>query len=894
MDTFYMNSRDIREAFLQFFEARGHQRVPSSPLVPARDPTLLFTNAGMNQFKDVFLGVERRPYKRATTVQKCMRAGGKHNDLDNVGFTPRHHTFFEMLGNFSFGDYFKREAISWAWELVTDVFRLPTDRLWVTVYETDDEAFDLWHREVGVPTDRIVRLGKADNFWAMGETGPCGPCSEIHYDLGPEAGCGRPTCAPGCDCGRFLEFWNLVFMQYNCNERGELEPLPNPSIDTGMGLERIASILQGTFDNFHTDLFKPILGVIADELRVDYPTGDRAKDIALRVMADHARAIAFVLSEGVLPSNEGRGYVLRKIIRRALRFGQVFDRHEPYMYKFALFVVDFMKDVYPELEMGKDIVRNACYAEEERFFRVIETGLERLREVLDRHRADGVLPGEEVFRLYDTYGLPVDLAEEVAREAGLRVDLNGFERELREQQERARRAWKGEEALEGIAVYRELSQRYETRFHGYRHLRWEDARVLALLNGQKQSVRELREGERGEVILDETVFYGESGGQVGDVGVLHTPHAQVQVVDTKIYFHRLIVHHVVVREGVLRVGDSVSMEVPYARRWATMRHHTGTHLIHWALREYLGYHVKQAGSLVAPDRLRFDFTHFSALSPSDIQELERMVNRKVWDDYEVEEKFMPLEEALRRGALAFFGEKYPDIVRVIQIGDFSKELCGGTHVYHTGWIGPFVIVRESSVGAGLRRVEALAGEPAVQYLQTQRELVQKALQVVKSSEHELIDRLQELLERNRSLQKELDRLRRRQLEGETVATLFHADETVHGVHVIVRGYTDVPVEDLRVLADRARTRENTVAVLGSRVQDRAFLVVGVHKALTDRLPAHELVRSLAPLVGGGGGGRPDFAQAGGARPDRLEEALREALTLVRQRISASAPSQSGS
>ncbi len=879
-----MQSRDIREQFLRFFEAREHQRVPSSPLVPAGDPTLLFTNAGMNQFKDVFLGIETRPYRRATSCQKCMRAGGKHNDLENVGHTPRHHTFFEMLGNFSFGDYFKQEAIEWAWELVTEVFKIPPERIWVSVFETDDEAFTIWHRNVGLPEYRIARLGEKDNFWAMGDTGPSGPCTELHYDLGPDVGCGRPECAPGCDCGRFLEFWNLVFMQYNRQEDGTLVPLPNPSVDTGMGLERMASILQGVFDNYHTDLFMPIIEVIANEFQVNYPSGDPARDMAIRVMADHARAIAFVLSEGVFPSNEGRGYVMRKIIRRALRYGQVFERHEPYMYKFALFVIDFMRDVYPELEMGRELVRHACMAEEERFFRVLETGLAHLRDVFAAHTEDRVLPGREVFQLYDTYGVPVDLVEEIAREEGYQVDMEGFRAEMRAQQERARRAWKGEEVFEHMEVYRELSQRYSTRFLGYTHLQWEDARVLAILTPEKRSVRELRAGERGEVILDETVFYGESGGQVGDRGVMHTPHAQVEVVDTKIYFHKLTVHHVIVREGVLRVGDTVRMEVPRNRRWTTMQHHTATHLIHWALRERLGTHVKQTGSLVEPGRLRFDFTHFAPLSLQDIEELEYMVASKVYEDYPVEEKFMPIDEALRRGALAFFGEKYPDIVRVIQIADFSKELCGGTHVHHTGWVGPFIITREQSVGAGVRRIEALAGPYAVQYMQRQRDLITKALQIVKSSEKELIDRLHALLERNRQLQRELEQLRRKQLQGETTATIFRREEQTNGVRIVVRGYEDVPIEDLRAIADQLRSQERTIAILGGRTGQKAFLVVGVHRALADRLPAHEIIRPLAQMLGGGGGGRADFAQAGGRHPDKLIEVLQEALRTLMQRV----------
>ena len=877
-----MNSREIREQFLAFFEARQHRRVPSSPLVPADDPTLLFTNAGMNQFKNVFLGVETRPYTRATSCQKCMRAGGKHNDLENVGHTPRHHTFFEMLGNFSFGDYFKKEAITWAWELVTEVYGLPPERIWISIYREDDESHEIWTRDVGVPAERVVRLGEEDNFWAMGETGPCGPCSELHYDLGPAAGCGKPDCAPGCECGRFLEFWNLVFMQYNRNEKGELEPLPHPSIDTGMGLERMASILQGSFDNYHTDLFLPIMEVVGDLLGVEYPTGE-ASDVAVRVIADHARAVAFLLAEGVLPSNDGRGYVLRKIIRRALRYGQFAGRREPYLYRVALFVVDMMKDIYPELEMGRDLIRNGCYAEEERFFRVIETGLNKLDVLMRDHAEARVIPGEEVFKLYDTFGLPLDLVEEIARERGFRIDMDGYHRRMREQQERARKAWKGEEAFEGVEVYRELSRKYEVTFHGYEHLKWEGARVLAILDEARNPVNELKAGERGEVILDETVFYGESGGQVGDIGVFHTEHATAQVEDTKIYFMKLIVHHVRVQEGVLRVGDEVSMEVPRERREATMRHHTGTHLLHAALREVLGLHVKQAGSLVAPDRLRFDFTHFSSVSRDELDAIERMVNAKIYENVPVQIEYMPLEDAIRAGALAFFGDKYGDVVRVIQVGDFSKELCGGTHVRFTGDIGPFMITRETSVAAGVRRIEAVCGAYAVNQFQRHRALLEEAAGLLKSPERELLQRITDLQERLRQLQKDYERLRRSKLDGES-NLLFQKDEEMNGLMIYVRAYQDVGMDDLRHLADRLRSGRPAIVLLGSRQADRVFLILAVHKTLTDRVRANELIRDIASLIGGGGGGRPDFAQAGGRRVEGLQEALERGRTRIRERV----------
>lgn len=877
-----MNSYEIRETFLKFFEVRGHRRVSSSPLVPAQDPTLLFTNAGMNQFKNVFLGLESRPYKRATTCQKCMRAGGKHNDLDNVGLTPRHHTFFEMLGNFSFGDYFKEQAILWAWELVTGAFAIPNERLWVTVFKDDDEAFQIWDRSVGLSEDRIIRLGEKDNFWAMGDTGPCGPCSEIYYDIGPETGCGRANCIPGCECGRFLEFWNLVFMQYNRDPEGRLEPLPHPSIDTGMGLERITAILQGVYDNFHTDLFIPLIEVICQELGAEYPTGETT-DIAIRVIADHARAIAFLLSEGVLPSNEGRGYVLRKIIRRALRYGKFAGRHEPYLFKVALYGIDVMKNVYPELDMGRELVRSGCYAEEQRFFRVIETGLMKLEELMEHHLDSKILPGGEVFRLYDTFGLPWDMVEEIAHERGFALDRAGFDSEMMMQRERARRSWKGGDAVAGQEIYEDLSRRYTVQFHGYDHLRWEGAHVLALLNENKKPVPSLEIGQRGEMILDHTVFYGESGGQVGDQGIIRSARATAHVLDTRIYFHNIIVHHIEVRDGVIVEGDEVSMEVPAERRWATMRHHTGTHLLHAALREVLGLHVKQAGSLVAPDRLRFDFTHFHALHRSEIEEIERRVNAKIMENAPVQVHSMSLDDALDSGALAFFGDKYGERVRVIEVAEFSKELCGGTHVRYTGDIGLFQIVKESSVAAGVRRIEALCGDRAVAALQAMRSTVNDAARILKTSEGDLVRRLEETLRGYRELQKTYANLRRTRL-GETQNELFTVHLDLSVCTLVARVFEDMPMEDLRTLADNLRNSGKTIAVLGSRRDGKALLIIAVPQSLTRCVPADELVRHVVPLIGGGGGGRPDFAQAGGNRPDSLVDAVREAVKEVQTRL----------
>ncbi len=691
----YLKGKEIRQLFLDYFARKGHTIVPSSSLVPADDPTLLFTNAGMVQFKKVFLGQEERPYKRAASCQKCVRAGGKHNDLENVGYTARHHTFFEMLGNFSFGDYFKEEAIAYAWEFLTKELELPVERLYVTVYKDDDEAFALWQKIAGLPAERIVRLGEADNFWAMGDTGPCGPCSEIIFDQGPEVGCGRPDCRVGCDCDRYLELWNLVFMQYERDEEGRLSPLPRPCIDTGMGLERITATLQGVKTNFDSDLFAGLMAKISALTGLHYGQ-DQKNDVAFRVIADHSRAAAFLIADGVLPSNEGRGYVLRRIIRRAVRFGRSLGLERPFLYETAHVVVEEMGETYPELIRAAQTIEKILVLEEEKFRETLERGLALLEEELKKlaQKGERVIPGEFIFKLYDTYGFPYDIVRDVALERGFSLDMAGFEREMAKQRERSRKAWRGELAKAPKVFLSLLEKGLGKEFVGYETTEAE-AEVLALARGQEE-VQALSSGEEGEAVFSKTPFYGEAGGQVGDTGLVLAPGGQAEVVDTY-RLGELFVHKLKVKEGVLRKGDPVKLSVFSSRRAAIARHHTATHLLHAALRRLLGDHVHQAGSLVAPDRLRFDFTHFEPLTMEEIFALEDLINARIRDNLPVEVKLMSYKEAVDQGAMALFGEKYGEKVRVIRIGNFSMELCGGTHVHRTGDIGYFKIIAESSV-----------------------------------------------------------------------------------------------------------------------------------------------------------------------------------------------------
>ncbi len=881
-----LSGNEIRQKFLDYFRQRGHKVVASSSIVPKDDPSLLFTNAGMVQFKRVFVGQEKRDYSRATTCQKCFRASGKHNDLENVGRTPRHHTFFEMLGNFSFGDYFKKEAVTYGWELLTQDFGLDPDKLWVSVHESDDEAARLWQSEVGLPPERIVRLGDEENFWAMGDTGPCGPCSEIHIDQGPEVGCGRPQCAVGCDCDRYLELWNLVFMQYERDASGEMTPLPAPSIDTGMGLERIAAVVQGKLSNYESDLFMPIIQSACQVAEVEFMQ-DPEIDVSLRVIADHARACTFLIADGILPSNEGRGYVLRRILRRAARHGRKLGLERPFLHLVAGTVMDQMQEAYPQLKDSRAFVDKVIQAEEERFGETLDTGLKILSEAVAeaKARGDGVLAGEVAFKLYDTYGFPLDLTMTIVEEEGLAVDQAGFEQAMEGQKSRSRAAWKGsgEEELPP-ALARLSSQGFATEFTGYRGLDTLSRVELLLVEGQE--VEQVEAGQRAELVTPQTPFYGQAGGQAGDTGWIKSPGGgRARVVDTQKPGGSIIVHQVEVTEGVIKKGDAVSLLVDGDTRRATAANHTATHLLHAALRRVLGEHVKQAGSLVTAERLRFDFSHFQALTPQELREVERMVNQGIRANIELCTTVTDMDQALASGAMALFEERYGEKVRLVEIPGLSKELCGGTHTERTGDIGLFKIVSESSVAAGVRRVEALTGARALEAVQQAEERLLRAAQALKTSPDQVDERAAKLLAALKEKEREVESLKAR-LAGAGSRDLLQDAREIKGVKVLA---TQVEVDNakaMRELSDTLRQRIGSgVVVLGARAGDKkAMLLALVTDDLTDRIKAGQLVKELAPLVGGGGGGRADLAQAGGQNPEGLEEALAQVPRLVEEAL----------
>ena len=862
----------IREAFLKFFEEKGHARVKSSPLVPKNDPTLLFTIAGMVQFKDYFLGKEEPPFKRATSCQKCMRAGGKHNDLENVGKTGRHHTFFEMLGNFSFGDYFKREAIKYAWELVTKVFKLPEERLFVSVYEKDDEAFKIWRDEIGLPEEKIFRLGEEDNFWAMGDTGPCGPCSEIYYDRGEEFACGENCGIGKCDCDRYLEIWNLVFMQFERDEEGNLKPLAKPSIDTGMGLERIASVLQGVPSNYETDLLFPLVKWASEVSGIPYGK-DEKTSTSMRVIADHLRAMSFLIADGVLPSNEGRGYVLRRIIRRASRHGRLLGIKGPFLFEGVEKVIEVMGQAYPELARERELIKRVVKKEEERFSKTLEKGLNILQELIEELKAKGekVIPGEEVFKLYDTFGFPLDLILEVANDEGLEVDVETFEKLLQEQKERARKAWKGGAQKVVSPEIQELSQKHPTLFTGYEHLE-EYARVVGIVRDDRL-IDELKEGEEAFVILDRTPFYPEKGGQVGDTGVLEGNNCYCRVLDTQNITENLIGHKVKVESGALKVGDFVEARVDEERRRAVMRAHTATHLLHKALKEVLGNHVKQAGSLVLPDRLRFDFTHFEAPTKEELRAVEELVYRWIIENYPVKVEELPYDEAIERGAIALFGEKYGSIVRVVDVGGVSVELCGGTHVRRSGDIGFFKITSESSVSAGTRRVEAVVGKEAQKWVWEKEELIEGLRRELQTPEEQLPAKVSTLLKEVKEKEKEVERLKKK-LASSQVDSIVESAPEVKGVKVITAKLEGFGGKELAEVADVIRNKAGKSAVMLVGVKEgKATLLIALTKDLTDKLHAGQLIKEIAPLLGGRGGGRPDMAQGGVKELSKLGEAF---------------------
>ena len=885
-----MKGREIRRAFLDYFREKGHEVAPSSSLIPRHDPTLLFTNAGMVQFKSVFLGEEARPYKRAATCQKCLRAGGKHSDLENVGHTARHHTFFEMLGNFSFGDYFKEDAIAFAWELLTGRFGLPKDRLWVSIYEEDNEAERLWQEKTGIPKERIVRLGAKDNFWQMADTGPCGPCSEIILDQGPEVGCGRPDCRVGCDCDRYLELWNLVFMQYNRDGAGTLTPLPRPSIDTGMGLERIAAVLQGKKNNFDSDLFTGIISAIESATGVKYgkEEGGTAPNTAggtapsVRVIADHMRAIAFLMAEGLMPSNEGRGYVLRRIIRRAGRHARQVGMHEPVLFKLVDAVAETMAGDYPELLGERERTVELLRVEEERFGRTLEQGMGILDGLMAGLKKEGIniIPGEEVFRLYDTFGFPLDLARDMAMDAGLRLDEEGFHRAMETQREKARASWVGEE--EAIAsYYREiLSEAGKTEFLGYETTE-ADAVVRAIIKDGRV-VKELKEGEEAEVVLDKTPFYGESGGQVGDTGLMSGEGLLVDVLDTKRPVEGLTAHAAKVKKGRLQVWMKLRCRVDAGRRQAIMRNHTATHLLQAALRAVLGGHVKQAGSLVSPDRLRFDFTHYTALSPEEFSSVEDTVNEKVMEDIEVSAKEMEINEALKLGATALFGEKYGERVRVVSIPATSMELCGGTHCRATGQIGPFKMLSEGSVASGIRRIEAVTGKTALSDTRARENELREIARLLKSAENPA-EKIRQVLEEMKGLHNEKERLKGKAAK-DISAEIIEKAMDIGGVKVVSEKIEGLEQKDLRVLADHIRDRLGSGIIVLASVKDGQASFVGmVTKDLTDRYSAGEILKGVASATGGKAGGKPELAQGGTKNMDALDSALKSVYDLIKSK-----------
>lgn len=869
-----MTGADLREKFLRYFEQRGHTKLASSSLIPSGDATLLFTNAGMVQFKSVFTGNEKRPYSRAVTAQKCLRVSGKHNDLENVGHTARHHTFFEMLGNFSFGDYFKEDAIAYAWEFLTDVVGLPKNKLHITIYNDDDEAYEIWRKLLGAGANPIVRLGEKDNFWSMGDTGPCGPCSEIHIDQGDRIPCDNPDCGPECDCDRFLELWNLVFMQYERDTSGRMTPLPKPSIDTGLGLERLAAVVQGVDSNWESDLFTPIIRRVEELSGVQCHGSDRSS-VAIRVIADHSRAAAFLIADGVLPSNEGRGYVLRRILRRGLRYGKYIGLNGPFLYDSAGVVVKLMSSAYHELKDHEKLITKVIRNEEERFLDTLARGLVLFEEEAGRILSGPtkVVPGEIAFRLYDTYGFPPDVTADLAREAGLIVDQAGFDKEMARQREMARQSWEGMVGEDLAALRKTVEAGVSSEFTGYETL--EDSGVVLAILKDGQRITEAGAGDRVEVVTDRTPFYGESGGQVGDHGLITLDGNEMEVDDTLRPFANLIVHKALVKSGAFKEGDRVALKVNTGLRRSIMANHSATHLVQWALREVLGDHVKQSGSLVEGQRLRFDFTHFSSISSDELTRVEELVNEKIRENAEVRTEVLRIEEAMKRGAIALFGEKYSDTVRMVSMGDFSKELCGGTHTSRTGDIGLFKIVSEGGIASGVRRIEAVTGSGALGYVRSMEEELRAMAERLKGSKGELVKKLEKLLEEKKHKDREFEALKLK-LAGQQTTDLLEGVREINGIKVLSRLIEDISdPKDLRDYADRVKDKIGSgIALLGAKSDGKAFLLALVTKDLTGKFHAGNIVKKAAQIVGGSGGGRPDMAQAGGPNVADLQHALK--------------------
>ena len=875
--------KEIRQAFLDYFRDHNHEVIKSASLVPRDDPTLLFTNAGMVPFKRVFLGEEKRDYLRAASSQKCVRAGGKHNDLENVGRTARHHTFFEMLGNFSFGDYFKTEAIHLAWDLLIKVYGLPVDRLYASVYYKDEEAYQIWHREIGLPLEKIIRLGEKDNFWSMGDTGPCGPCSEILIDQGPQMGCGRPDCAPGCDCDRYLEIWNLVFMQYNRDLSGSLTPLPKPSIDTGMGLERITAVLQGVSNNFLTDLFKDIIVALQDISGI--PMGkNEENDIAIKVICDHSRALAFLLADGAMPSNEGRGYVVRRILRRAARFGKVLGINKPFLFQLTQVVSEMMADQFPEVREHKAFTSQVIQKEEERFLETLDFGLKVLNEEIERLRQQNeqVLPGSLVFKLYDTYGFPLDIIQDVIRDQDLSVDQNGFQVHMERQREMSRQAWKGSGDREIQEGYKALMARdLKSEFKGYDTLEIESHIIALIQDGQE--VPQADAPQAIELVAAETPFYAESGGQTGDQGVISSPKGTFSVEETFSLPNGLILHRGHLQQGSLTLGDPIMLSVSKDRRIPTTHNHTATHLLHGALRRILGDQVKQAGSMVTSQRLRFDFSHYSALSLKELQAVEDLVNDQIRENLPVNTRVMDYEEARATGAIALFEERYGDRVRLVQLGDFSQELCGGTHTARTGDLGLFKILSEGSVAAGVRRIEAVTGKEALQTVHQQEQWLKAMGEMLRVGPEDLQARIEKILAQQKELERTIARLNKSLLSGGGVENILGQTRIINGIKVLSHLAPTAEAKELRDLADSLRDRlQSGIVILGSVNEEKVLLVTVVSKDLTPKFQAGKIIKRLAKALGGDGGGRPDMAQAGGNRPDLLGTTLEQVYEWIGQ------------
>ncbi len=875
-----MTGTEIRARFLQYFADRGHTVVSSSGILPKNDPTLMFANAGMNQFKDCFLGLEDRGYYRAASSQKCVRAGGKHNDLENVGRTARHHTFFEMLGNFSFGDYFKKEAIAYAWEFLTVELKLDKSRLYVTVYTDDDEAADIWHFQEGIPRERIFRFGEKDNFWSMGDTGPCGPCSEIFYDQGAEIGCDRPECNVGCECDRYMEIWNNVFMQFNRSSDGVMTPLPKPSVDTGMGLERVSAVMQGVKSNYDIDILQGIIRHIERLTGKQYGADDK-DNVSMRVIADHARAVTFLICDGALPSNEGRGYVLRRIMRRAARHAKMLGCAEPMLFNMVDAVREVMGDAYPELQEREEYIKKVVLAEEQRFIETLDRGLAILNDEVAVLRGAGttIIPGDVLFKLYDTYGFPTDLTADIVESEGFTIDEAGFENCMERQRAQAREHWKGS-GEEGIAqVYKELhNSGVRGRFVGYDEMSTY-APVLAIIR-DGVPVDTANAGDSVAVITEKTPFYGDSGGQKGDCGTISTGNAHLDIVAASRPFIDMVVHHAVVTEGILTVGEAADLKVARAERDATCRNHTATHLLQSALRMVLGEHVKQAGSLVSQGRLRFDFTHFSAMTDAELREVETIVNRFVMANDQVVTREMNVAEAIDAGATALFDEKYGDSVRVVKVGEVSMELCGGTHVRAAGDIGLFKIASEAGIAAGVRRIEALTGFGALDFVRQMEDEQREIAALLKSEAGNSRDRVEKLLARQRELQREIETLHAKLNVAASGDLLSQAVE-LHGFKLLA---VQVQVEDSKALRDLSDTLKDRIGsgviALGADIAGKANLLVAVTKELSLTIKAGDIIKQIAPLVGGSGGGKPELAQAGGSQPDKLADALAAVSTIL--------------